>query len=221
MILICSAVVEELDSLLADRSFQADDGLYRHLTLPLAAAPLGVGMAEFLLGFSRVARRCSLRGAVHIGTCGVYPGAAVRHPVGTLAMPGIARLGDGLAAAGRGYIPAPAAEWRSLAAGPWTTDCLSADTCLTLTAITADDDSARQIEAAYGAVFEQMECYGFALACRAAGIPGTAIYGVSNVVGRYGHEQWLANGRQVADAAGAVLREWLPVLVERRGSGWR
>jgi nucleoside phosphorylase len=222
MILIGCAVIEELEPLLEDSSFQSvDGGLYRHRRLPVIAAPLGVGQMEFLLGFCRVARRFPLTGAIHTGTCGVYPRAAARFPVGTVVSPGVVGLGDGLAAAGRGYIPVPVAMRLTLAAGPWTAPEVSAaDSCLTLTAITADDGCARQLEAAYGAVLEQMECYGFALACREAEIPGAALFGVSNVVGCRSHEEWRANRRQAVAATGGVLRDLLPSL-SAWAAAWR
>jgi nucleoside phosphorylase len=80
--------------------------------------------------------------------------------------------------------------------------------------ITVDDQAATRV--ALGNVdVEHLETFSVAWACKAAGVPFAALLGVANLVGSSAREQWRANHRAAADAAGAALLSWL----ERGGIG--
>ena len=211
MQLLCSAVIEELEPLLRPSIFtQVGSALFVHRLKPVVVAALGVGLVDFACGFQTLLGSYQINEAMLIGTCGAYPGAFRKWPIGSLVSPLKISLGDLSEVDQTGYFPAPI-----------TSTCLLDETfsrrlapgvdrhCLTLAAITSDDRAAARIEQHYQVHFEQMEAYAFARLCQRQKISGAVLFAVANQVGCDGHQQWRDHARQGASLSAAFLREKL------------
>lgn len=193
--------------MLADGFAEVEKDIFMHRCQPLVAAPLGIGTCGFLLGFTRLVQRFAVSRALLTGTCGIYPGAVDEFPLGSLFSPSLSCLGAAAVAQDQGYVPDVVAQEFALHPGEWQQHGgVGSGRCLTLTAITADDLLAEQLGAYYRAVAEQMECFAFAAACHAYGISGSALFAVSNVVGRDGHVQWRSTHARVVEKSAACIR---------------
>ena len=209
MQLICAAVIEELEPLLKSSLFsQAGSAIYTHRQKPVLVAALGVGLVDFACGFQTLLANYQVDEALLTGTCGVYPSAFRRWPIGSLVSPLKISLGDLAVVDQTGYFPAPIVqtclldENFSLRLAP-ATDM----NCLTLTTITSNDQAAVRIEQHYQAHFEQMEAYAFARLCQRYEISGAVLFAVANRVGSNGHQQWRDNARQGARLSATLLSE--------------
>ncbi|MCK5680540.1 hypothetical protein KAI46_06995, partial [bacterium] len=89
MQLICSAVIEELEPLLKSSIFnQVEPALFVHQNKPIVIAALGIGLVDFAAGFQNVLGDYpAIDKALLTGTCGVYPGALQKWPIGSLVSP--------------------------------------------------------------------------------------------------------------------------------------
>ncbi len=209
MLLICAAVIEELQPLIVPGNFKLDgDNRFRHRDRPILIAALGVGMVDFASGLQAILRDFKIDQALLTGTCGVYPEALVEFPLGTLVTPDRVSLGDLSEVEKSGYFPAPVTKSCSLDKDFFEGQIsCSRGHCLTLATITAEDRVAIRIAGHYQAHFEQMEAYAFARICQLNRIRGAALFAVVNQVGSEGHAQWRANAGQGAIAAADLIRE--------------
>jgi len=213
MILICAAIPGELKPLLDDDFSQQDEILFRHRSKPLLLAALGIGTCSFLLGFARIQSQFPLKQALLTGTCGIYPEVLDDNlPAPTLFSPSSVCLADGLVSQGRGYFPNVMQREFALQTEIWQKRQVLSGRCLSPAAITADDSLADQLGRYYQATAEQMECFAFAAACQEFNLAGTALFAVSNIVGAFGHAQWLENHEQVVEKSCQLIRESLPEL---------
>jgi nucleoside phosphorylase len=205
--LICAAVIDELQPLLAAADFQQESELlFRHRGKPVLAAAFGVGLVDFTSGFQAFLQNFKINTALLTGTCGVYPEAEADWPIGTLAAPEKISLGDLSAVEKSGYLPPAITPSCVFTDKPFTD--LGANIGghgLTLTTITADDRVASRIANHYQAHFEQMEAYAFARLCQINQIHGSALFAVANRVGCDSHAQWLINARPGAGKAAELI----------------
>jgi nucleoside phosphorylase len=209
MLLICAAVIEELQPLLIAGDFkQAGENLFKHNDRPVLIAALGVGLVDFASGLQGVLCDFKIDKALLTGTCGVYPEALAESPLGTLVVPEKISLGDLSVVEKSGYFPAPVTQSCILDKELFC-DLLPnlGGHCLTLATITADDQVAVKIAGYYRAEFEQMEAYAFARLCQINQVRGTALFAVVNQVGSQGHAQWRANAHAGAITAADLIRE--------------
>lgn len=214
MILVCAAIPAELQPLLADDFSRQDENLFRHRSKPLLLAALGIGPCRFLLGFARIQSQFPLKKALLTGTCGIYPEVLDDNlPVPTLFSPSSVCLADGLVSQGRAYFPHVMQREFPLQTELWQKRQVLSGRCLSPAAITADDSLAAQLGRYYQATAEQMECFAFAAACQEFNLEGTALFAISNVVGSFGHEEWLENHEQVVKKSCQLIRESLSELL--------
>lgn len=214
MLLVGSAIIEELRPFLAAGDFQAaGNGLYRHRYRELVAAALGVGALDCALGLAPLLAEVAPQKAVFTGSCGVYSGALAEYPLGSLVAPSRVRFGDFGEACGHSYFPA--CQVLTIDLDPELNSGLDAGgdgLCLALNAITADYAAAVKLQNFYSASFEQMEAYGFARACSEAGTRAALLLAVVNEVGPQGHRQWLANFPVAAEDCARHLWERIDTL---------
>ena len=212
MLLITAAVMAELEPLVREYDFEAfrGPGFYHHRRRPVLVAAVGIGLVDFSAGLALLLKEHGVSRALLTGSCGVYPGARQRWPLGTLARPARVMLGDPAAATGQAYFPAPMDCRCDLERGdPFPFDAEAEGDCLTLAAITSSNAAARRLEKFYRADFEQMEAFAFARLCRRLEIPAAALFAVVNEVGEQSHSQWLARSRAGAEKCAEVLGEKL------------
>ncbi len=140
---------------------------------------------------------------VLIGTGGSYPGGPA---IGAVIASEMVGHSPGVAAMGLGYVPRPSAP---IPGDEYVLSRLSVErhAVLTVGAVTTDLTLARRLSD--GWTVEHMEAFGVAIACQIAGIPFTAVLGISNHVGPDAHVQWLAHRDEAQDAARAVVRTLL------------
>ena len=211
MLLVCSAVIEELEPLLQPSIFnQVAQALFVHRQKPVMVAALGVGLVDFTCGFQALLGNYQIDEALLTGTCGVYPGAFQQWPIGSLVSPLKISLGDLSEVDQTGYFPSPVISTSLLDENFLLRLAPGAEGhCLTLTTITSNDQVAARIEHHYQAHFEQMEAYAFARLCQRQKISGAVLFAVANQVGREGHQQWRAHARQGACLSADLLRDKL------------
>lgn len=162
---------------------------------------LGVGMVCAAARMARLLAAHRPARVVLVGTAGAYPVPGAPR-MGEVVTASRVALGSGTAALGRGYVPcAPPPIAAVTVAG------LPAHGVLCCTAITSD--AVLAVALGTHATVEHMEAYGAALACVDAGVPFSAVLGITNVVGPDAHAQWKAN-RAAAQAAAvrAVVRDY-------------
>ncbi|TNE87141.1 MAG: hypothetical protein EP330_19425 [Deltaproteobacteria bacterium] len=132
---------------------------------------------------------------VLIGTGGAYAGGPA---IGEAIVASRVGMSYGVAAMGLGYVPRPPAPVECAPELIERID-LPAHHVLTVSAITTDPTLADRIRD--GWTVEHMEAFGVALACRNAGVPFTAVLGITNDVGPEAHTQWLTHRDAAQDAA--------------------
>lgn len=157
-------------------------------------ATVGVGLVEAALGAARVLAERRPKHVVLVGTVGAYPQSGLA-------------IGD-VVIAERVLLATP-----SGALVDAMTTSLDADaspfigrrvTVATTLAITTDDAIAAALEHATNAHVEHLEAFAVARACADAGITFSAVFGIANVVGSVGREQWRANHVRASAAACAA-----------------
>ena len=209
MLLICAAVIEELQPLIVSGDFkQEGDNFFRHHDRSVMISALGVGMVDFASGLQAALCDFEINQALLTGTCGVYPEALVEFPLGTLVAPDKVSLGDLSEVEKSGYFPAPITKSCTIDKDFFGDQIsCSGGHCLTLATITSEDRVAIRIAGHYQAHFEQMEAYTFARICQLNRVSAAALFAVVNQVGSEGHAQWRANAAQGAIAAADLIRE--------------
>ena len=138
-----------------------------------------------------------------VGTGGAYPGG----PAVLTAVAGrVVGLSYGVAAMGLGYVPRPPAP---IPGDPDTLAKLGIPEheILTSGAVTTDMTLAKRL--ADGWTVEHLEAFGVAVACQNAGVPFTAVLGISNLVGPEAHAQWLTHRDAAQEAARQAIRPLL------------
>lgn len=158
---------------------------------------VGIGPILAAARAADVLARRQPEGVILLGTGGAYAGGP---PIGQAIVASRVGMSYGVAAMGLGYVPRP----------PAPVECdpelierigLPVHAVQTVSAITTDPTLAERIRD--GWTVEHMEAFGVALACRNAGVPFTAVLGITNEVGPDAHAQWLTH----RDAAQAAARE--------------
>lgn len=178
------------------------------------AKTIGVGMAVAGAGTANRIHQLNPRAVILLGSCGVYPSAVAYQPL-DIVIPKSCHLFDPSEAAGKAAFPAPMQTALDStpqlsagllgASGPRARQVPVATTL----AITIDDPIARAVHPATGFEAENLELFPFALACRAAELPFTAVLSVTNIVGSTGRKDWQQFQRDAAIAAAEALMTWL------------
>ncbi len=204
-VLLLAAFPPELAAL---RSTLGDDLRGPVGALDVAARAVGIGLVASAVGAAASLDALRPRAVVLLGTCGVYPGAAIA-PLG-VAVARKLRLVEPSVVERRASFPDPMAIETdadpALSEGLRNGGGAVADVATTL-AVTTDDALAALL--ASGAAVEHLEAFAVASACAASGVPFAAALGVANVVGSEGRAQWRAQHRVAADAAIQLVLAWL------------
>jgi nucleoside phosphorylase len=155
---------------------------------------VGIGPILAAARTAEILARRRPEAVVLLGTGGAYAGGPA---IGEAIVASVVGMSYGVAAMGLGYVPRP----------PAPAECdaslverigLPVHRVLTVNAITTDPTLADRIRDSW--TVEHMEAFGVALACRNAGVPFTAVLGITNEVGPEAHTQWLTH-RDAAQAA--------------------
>ncbi|HEY1954712.1 MAG TPA: hypothetical protein VGH28_03855 [Polyangiaceae bacterium] len=164
-------------------------------------ATVGVGLVDAALGAARVLATRKPREVVLVGTVGAYPGSG-------LGIGDVVRAEKVLLAAPSGALIEAISRRIDLDRSDPNDLTLSARSVIVATtlAVTTDDTVASALEASTGAHVEHLEAFAVARACETAGVPFSAIFGVANIVGARGREEWRANHEAAAAAACRLLR---------------
>ncbi|MCO4746376.1 MAG: hypothetical protein KC912_16385 [Proteobacteria bacterium] len=158
---------------------------------------VGIGSIVAAARAAEVIARRKPDGVILLGTGGSYTrGPAIGDAVSARKV----GMSYGVAAMGLGYVPRPPAPVEC------ATDLvealgLPAHDVLTVGAVTTDTTLAERLSD--GWTVEHMEAFGVAMACHQAGIPFTAVIGITNIAGPEAHTQWLLH----RDAAQAAARD--------------
>lgn len=175
------------------------------------ACTLGVGpLAAAATAASLLAREPAAL-VLFVGTAGVFPASRDRFRVGGIAAASSTALVD--VAVLRHQAERPTLQTSTFALQPIFADARPhADplraSVATTTAITVDDDLARELGAS-GFDLESLELAGVAAASLGAGVPCASVLGISNVVGSEGRAEWRANHVAAARAACDRVAAWL------------
>jgi nucleoside phosphorylase len=164
---------------------------------------VGIGPVVAAARASAILERRKPDRVILIGTGGSYPGGP---PINTVIAGRMVGLSFGVAAMGLGYVPRPPAP---VPGDEATLDrlALPRHDILTSGAVTTDLTLAKRLSD--GWTVEHLEAYGVAVACQQAGIPFTAVIGISNLVGPDAHAQWLTHRDTAQDAARQAVRPLL------------
>ena len=200
-LLIASAVAAELEPLASSLGARPIEGGWR---IPgLVLAPLGIGALNAALGLGRWLSE--VNEVVFAGSAGILPGAGFR--IGQVVEASQVLLADGAAALGLAHSPLMDRPL-TLEAGPRRFGCPQAKVVNT-GSVTQDLGLALALAQSSGAELETLELYGLALAAQQAGLPWSALLGLTNEVGPLGQGQWQENHRPLAQAVGGILaRAW-------------
>ncbi|OGH00253.1 MAG: hypothetical protein A2600_07195 [Candidatus Lambdaproteobacteria bacterium RIFOXYD1_FULL_56_27] len=200
-LLIASAVAAELEPLALTLRAQAFEGGWRCPGLVLA--PLGIGALNAAVGLGRWSGEVAE--VIFAGSAGIFPEAGFQ--IGQVVEVSEVGWAEGAVALGLAHSPLMDRN-RTLVAGPRTFGCPKAKVANT-GAVTQDLGLAQALARSSGAELETLELYGLALAASKAGLPWSALLGLTNQVGPLGQEQWKANYKNLAQAVGEVLaRAW-------------
>lgn len=168
---------------------------------------VGVGPLAAASGTARLLASQPARLVLFVGTAGVFPHAVGRFPVGSAAHGRATNLVDVATLRGWSERPAVQSSHFVLARLPFDPKALTASVATT-TAVTVDDSVALEIERA-GFDLENLELAGVAAACAATNHPCSSVLGVSNVVGKNGRSEWLANHLAASRAVAKTILGWL------------
>lgn len=143
-----------------------------------------------------------------IGTASRYGNGP---PLGSAIVARRVGFSDGVAALGLGYIPrAPA---------PIICDTrlirrvsVSAVSVLSVAAVTTDQMLAERLSD--GWQVEQLEAFGVAMACKEAGVPFAAVFGISGTAGPDAHASWLTHRGVARESARQAILPLLDVGAE-------
>ena len=205
-LLLCSAVDDELASLLPSLSRDGDGWRGRFGATSVVARAGGVGPEEAALGSARALEATRPSAAIFLGTCGAFPGTGLGIGAAVVVERSLLTAAD--AAAGLSYVPGPA----QLVARADAALCAALGGrrvgAATVVAITRDAERAAQLRDATGCETEHLEAYAFLRAAELAGVPAACVLGVANEVGPRAHAEWLANGAVAAAAAIELVAGW-------------
>jgi futalosine hydrolase len=176
----------------------------------VAALPVGIGLPQASVGAALRIAEARPAAVVLVGTCGAYPGAALR--IGDVVVARTLLLVEPAVADGTAQFPDPmsiasVADPR-MRAELTAAGAIAADVATTL-AVTVDDAVATRVARWTGAHVEHLEAHGVATASATHGVPFAAVLGVANVVGSRAREEWRAHHRAAAEAATAIVTRWL------------
>lgn len=161
---------------------------------------VGIGPILAAARAAEILARRQPSAVVLLGTGGSYTGGPA---IGEAIVASTVGMSFGVAAMGLGYVPRP----------PSPVECdpllverigLPAHRVLTVNAITTDTTLAERIRDSW--TVEHMEAFGVALACRNAGVPFTAVLGITNDVGPEAHTQWLTHRDAAQEAARQAIK---------------
>jgi nucleoside phosphorylase len=160
------------------------------------SAVLGVGLVEAALGAGRVIAERKPDHVVLIGTVGAYPRAKLA--IGEVVVAERVILAS---PSGALVSAMPASESAIVEEGFAGARVVVATTL----AITTDDAVAAALEDETGAHVEHLEAFAVARACALAGVRFSAVFGVANIVGARGRDEWRAHHERAAAAACASV----------------
>ena len=158
-------------------------------------ATIGVGLVEASLGAAAVIAERGPRHVVLIGTVGAYPSSGLE-------------IGD-VVTAERVLVASPSgAIVEAMPSSAPATPIANARRVVVATtlSITTDDVVAASLEKETGAHVEHLEAFAVARACERAGVKFSAVFGVANIVGSRGREEWREHHERAAAAACAIFR---------------
>lgn len=157
---------------------------------------VGVGLVEAALGAARVIAEKKPAHVVLLGTVGAYPSSK-------LAIGDVVVAKRVVLAAPSGALVEAMPASVDADASPFTARRVVVATTL---AITTDDGVASSLEGATAAHVEHLEAFAVARACARAGVRFSAVFGVANVVGARGRDEWREHHERAAAAACAAVR---------------
>jgi futalosine hydrolase len=161
----------------------------------LERATVGVGLVEASLGTAAILVDRTPRHVVLIGTVGAYPSSG-------LEIGDVVTAERVLVASSNGAI-VDAMPSSTTAAPIGNVRRVVVATTLS---ITTEDDVAIVLEKSTGAHVEHLEAFAVARACERAGVKFSAVFGVANIVGSRGREEWREHHERAAAAACAIFR---------------
>jgi nucleoside phosphorylase len=156
---------------------------------------VGIGSIVAAANAARLIERHHPERVVLLGTGSAYPAGPA---IGNAIVGGRFGLAYGVEALGLAYVPrapAPISSDPELVARIG----LPQHNILTAGAVTTDLDLAERLSD--GWTVEHLEAYGIAHACAQAGIPFTAVIGITSQVGPEAHLQWLTHRDEAQQAA--------------------
>lgn len=182
----------------------------------VTARVVGIGLPMAAVGTATVLSEVTPRVAVMVGTCGAYAGTGLSAGDVVVAR----RIGFGATGVAEGLAQFPEPMSLSTPATESLADALlrwggRAADVVTTPAVTVDDAAAERLARWAHAEAEHLEAYGAAMGCAARGIPFTAVLGVANAVGSRARDEWRANHRRAAAAAGDLVTRWLQAGAHR------
>ena len=169
------------------------------------ACTLGVGPLAAAATTAMLLAREPVALVLFVGTAGAFPTSRDRFAIGTSAGVRSTALVD--ASVTRRLAERPAVQVSEFALAP----TFGAEaTVATTTAITIDDDLARELGAS-GFDLENLELAGVAAGCLGASqpVPCASVLGISNVVGASGRSEWRAHHAAASRAACERVAAWL------------
>lgn len=168
----------------------------------------GVGYLASAIRLMQVLHRFpAIDRLIFTGSAGVYPGVSVIRP-GDLCSCRHTVLGDGAAELQLSQYARPLPRQAIPSTFPIPGQLYSA-TVATLLSLTASDTLAASLNINLQAELENMELYGVAEVCRQKSVAWNAVLGVTNRVGKDGHQEWQENYRILADKTGSYLFDLL------------
>ena len=158
-------------------------------------ATVGVGLVEASLGAAAVIAERTPRHVVLIGTVGAYPSSGLE-------------IGDVVTAERVVVASSSGAIVDAMPSSAAATPITNARRVVVATtlSITTEDDVAILLEKSTAAHVEHLEAVAVARACERAGVKFSAVFGVANIVGSRGRDQWRENHERAAAAACALFR---------------
>ncbi len=203
-VLVASAFEPELEGLGVPFGRICNVGTRRVLACALGVGPLAAAATAATL----LARQPAAL-VLFVGTAGVFPAARGHFRVGGIAAAASTALVD--VAVLRSQAERPTLQTSTFVLEPIFAEGDAAParaSVATTTAITVDDDLARELGAS-GFDLESLELAGVAAASLGAGVPCASVLGISNLVGSTGRAEWRANHVAAARAACARVAAWL------------
>ncbi len=177
-----------------------------HIAPRVAIAAVGVGLVDAAIGTLEALDRFRPKAVALIGTCGAYRKSGLS--IGDTAFARSILLFDAGAALSMAALPLPMAN-RIVLENPLVEALYRAGTKGTTVAttlgITTDDRLADELERASGADVEHLEAFAVAQVCARRNTPFVAVFGIANIVGGEGRNQWEKHHEAASAAAANTL----------------